>query len=134
MAEPIQDAVRKDKVDKHRAICSSLNRIYEKKNHDYGDSFGTSIKTLGVIAAVTRIYDKMQRVISLTKANVKPQVNDESLLDTLMDMANYSIMTIIELGGTYDVCEPEPDREPTRISSALPDLPGEYTERSSVKS
>ena len=134
MAEPIQDAVRKDKVDKHRTICSSLNRIYEKKNHDYGDSFGTSIKTLGIIAAVTRIYDKMQRLISLTKSDAKPQVNDESLLDTLMDMANYCIMTIIELGGTYDVCEPEPDREPARISSALTDLPGEYPSRSITKS
>ena len=134
MAEPIQDTICKDKVDKHRNICSSLNRIYEKKNHDYGDSFGTSIKTLGVIAAVTRIYDKMQRIISLTKSNEKPQVTDESLLDTLMDMANYCIMTIIELGGTYNVCEPNPDSEPARIPSTLPDLPGEYTERGSTES
>ena len=85
----------------------------------YVEEFG---KTLG------------EELITPTKSNVKPQVNDETLLDTLMDMANYSIMTIIELGGTYDVCEPEPDREPTRISSALSDLPGEYTERGSVKS
>ena len=41
--------------------------------------------------------DKMNRIISLTtKENQK--VNDESIADTLMDLASYSIMTLIELG------------------------------------
>jgi len=41
--------------------------------------------------------DKMNRIISLTtKKNQK--VNDESIADTLMDLASYSIMTLIELG------------------------------------
>lgn len=28
-----------EKVNAHRQLCWNLNEIYEKKNHDYGDSF-----------------------------------------------------------------------------------------------
>lgn len=27
------------KVMRHKAICDELNSLYERKNHDYGDSF-----------------------------------------------------------------------------------------------
>ena len=27
------------KVERHRELCEQLNKLYEKKNHDYGDSF-----------------------------------------------------------------------------------------------
>lgn len=43
-----------------------------------------------------RIGDKFRRFCALSRG--EPQmVNDESLKDTLMDMANYCIMTIIEM-------------------------------------
>lgn len=124
MAERIQEPIQK--VKRHATICESLNRIYEKKNHDYGDSFGKSIRELGIVAAITRIYDKMQRLISLTKVVAK--VTDESTIDTLMDLANYCIMTIIELEGI------ENGRSDTRVSSEFPPLPGEYTECGQAKS
>ena len=133
MAEPIQNTVCKNKIGKHQAICTVLNRIYEKKNHDYGDSFSNSVKTLGIIAAITRIYDKVQRVISLTKPGVVPRVSDETLIDTLMDAANYCILTIMELEGEYDDRNTESVRT-ARISTAYPDLPGEYIERSETES
>jgi len=85
-----------DKVDKHGAICNALHEIYIKKNHDYGDSFGRTFKELGIISAVTRLYDKMNRIVSITKTS--NQVKDESLRDTLLDLANYAIMTVIEMG------------------------------------
>ena len=28
-----------NKVAKHMEICKGLNALYERKNHDYGDSF-----------------------------------------------------------------------------------------------
>lgn len=65
------------------------------KNHDYGDSFKKSIKEFGIIASVVRMSDKMERVKQLVK--VKDSMVDESIRDTLMDLANYAIMTIIEL-------------------------------------
>ncbi len=84
-----------DKYDKHKEICNKLNEIYKAKNHDYGDSFGETFKKLGVISAVTRITDKTNRLQTLCIKENK--VEDESIIDTLMDLANYSIMTIIEL-------------------------------------
>lgn len=90
------------KIEKHAAICNKLNRIYEAKNADYGDSFGETFKKLGIISAVTRISDKMNRLTSLA-VNNDAKVKDEKIEDTLMDMANYAIMTLIELG--YEVDE-----------------------------
>ena len=85
------------KVTRHCAICQKLNQVYKAKNHDYGDSFGDTYKKLGIISAVTRLSDKMNRIISLAVSH-DAQVKDEKIEDTLLDMANYAIMTLIELG------------------------------------
>ena len=85
------------KVARHYAICQKLNQVYKAKNHDYGDSFGDTYKKLGIISAVTRLSDKMNRIISLAVSH-DAQVKDEKIEDTLLDMANYAIMTLIELG------------------------------------
>ncbi|EHN17052.1 DUF1599 domain-containing protein [Clostridium sporogenes] len=84
-----------DKAEKHKVICGELNEIYKNKNHDYGDSFGETYKKLGIISAVTRITDKVNRLQSL--AIKEQKVKDESIKDTLKDLANYSIMALIEL-------------------------------------
>nr|WP_081466694.1 DUF1599 domain-containing protein [Peptoanaerobacter stomatis] len=76
-------------------MCGRLRLIYRAKNNDYGDSFGETFKKLGLISAVTRISDKTNRLQSLCVN--KQQVKDESIKDTLMDLANYAIMTLIEL-------------------------------------
>lgn len=83
------------KSDRHAEICKELSEIYRKKNHDYGDSFGETYQKLGVISSVTRITDKVNRLQSLCTKSAK--VNDEGVADTLRDLANYAIMTIIEI-------------------------------------
>ena len=86
-----------DKFERHMEICKNLNNIYRKKNHDYGDSFSDTYKKLGIISAITRITDKYNRLVSLaTKPDNEREVLDESINDTLLDMANYCIMTLIE--------------------------------------
>lgn len=90
------------KVARHYEICKKLNSVYKAKNHDYGDSFGDTYKKLGIISAVTRLSDKMNRLMSLAVSH-DAQVKDEKIEDTLLDMANYAIMTLIELG--YEVDE-----------------------------
>lgn len=90
------------KVAQHYAICQKLNQVYKAKNHDYGDSFGDTYKKLGIISAVTRLSDKMNRLMSLAVSHAA-QVKNEKIEDTLLDMANYAIMTLIELG--YEVNE-----------------------------
>lgn len=87
-----------DTIKMHEKICKQLNDIYTKKNHDYGDSFGETYSKLGIISAITRISDKHNRLVSLsTLPEEERKVKEESITDTLLDMANYCIMTVIEL-------------------------------------
>lgn len=84
------------KVEKHAEICKQLNSLYERKNHDYGDSFGISFKEEGMAMVRIRLGDKFNRFKSLSKG-AEAQVKDESIKDTLLDLANYAIMTVIEM-------------------------------------
>ena len=86
---------QKTKTQRHADICTELNDIYHRKNADYGDSFGETFRKLGIISAVTRITDKVNRLQSLCVRAA--QVSDESVRDTLLDLANYAIMSVIEL-------------------------------------
>lgn len=83
-------------VEKHLNICKELNKIYEKKNNDYGDSFHRSFQEYGSIVSCIRLEDKLNRLKSIAKGK-KMQVTDESEIDTLLDLANYAIMSIMEL-------------------------------------
>lgn len=89
-----------NKVDKHRELCMALNEVYAKKNHDYGDSFHTTYLEEGMAMPRIRLSDKLNRFKSLTRKSVQ-QVNDESIRDTLMDLANYALMTVLEMDGDH---------------------------------
>jgi hypothetical protein len=87
-----------NRIEMHKKLCEELNKTYKQKNHDYGNSFGDTFDKLGIISAVTRITDKYNRLVSLaTKPEEERKVKDEAIEDTLLDMANYCIMTVIEL-------------------------------------
>lgn len=95
--EAVKEMVASRKqVAKHKLLCEELNRTYEAKNHDYGDSFHRSYIEDGLLMAKIRIGDKYSRFKSLLE-NADQKVKDESIRDTLMDMANYCIMTVMEL-------------------------------------
>lgn len=80
-----------------QAITATMLDTYIRKNHDYGDSFGEGFKEFGLTSAVIRLGDKYRRLKSLCKDSAK--VNDESINDTLLDMANYAVMTLVEMEG-----------------------------------
>jgi len=84
----------KDKPQKHFEICTILNDIYTRKNHDYGDSFAKLRNELPN-AILVRIYDKYSRLKTLMEG-AEQKVKDESIEDTLMDLANYCIMELVE--------------------------------------
>ena len=83
------------KAARHADICLALNKTYIAKNADYGDSFSETYRKLGIISAVTRISDKTSRLQSLCKRDAL--VKDESVRDTLLDLANYAIMTVMAM-------------------------------------
>ncbi len=90
-----------EKVLRHKAICDELNKLYEKKNHDYGDSFHQTFVEEGLAMTRIRLGDKFSRFKTLSRLtnsdSDQQQVTDESIRDTLMDLANYAIMTILEM-------------------------------------
>ena len=81
-------------VDRFEDITDKMINIFRKKNHDYGNSFEQSLNEEGLAAARIRMGDKWNRFKQLSRGK-EALVKDESLRDTLLDMANYSIMTIM---------------------------------------
>jgi hypothetical protein len=74
-----------------------MHEIYKKKNLDYGDSFSKSIEKWGFIAAMVRMEDKFNRLTSLLgKPEAERKVKDESIIDTLLDLSAYAMMTAME--------------------------------------
>lgn len=102
-----------NKVERHMDICKGLNGIYEQKNHDYGDSFHDTFVEEGMAMARIRLSDKLNRFKKLSKVGSEQKVNDESIRDTLLDLANYAIMTVMEM----DIQEEEDAR--TKIKTAI---------------
>lgn len=82
--------------DNHWELCRELQELYHRKNLDYGDSFHLSFLEEGLAMPRIRLGDKYLRFKTLTSGE-KQRVSDESIRDTLIDLANYSIMTIMEL-------------------------------------
>lgn len=81
-----------DDVINFASTCSDMIQLYAKKNHDYGNSFNKGMSDIGMAYGIGRLYDKMNRIITLSKT--KAEVNDESIKDTLTDLGCYSIMTL----------------------------------------
>ena len=90
----LQDILNENIMD-FSDIVEELVELYAEKNRRYGNSFSNQFKEFGIICSAIRLNDKMERLKSLVK---NPQdCGDEPIEDTLKDMANYAIMTLIEL-------------------------------------
>lgn len=77
------------------AVCEELSSLYIAKNTDYGDSFLITRRTIGPVATVTRVFDKIMRLATLSKQEAR--VKTESIRDTWMDIANYAIMELMTM-------------------------------------
>lgn len=92
----ITDGNKPMNVREHMRIATELNDLYARKNKDYGDSFHTSFVEEGMAMARIRLGDKLNRFKTLTKSN-EQEIKDEAVRDTLIDLANYAIMTVMEI-------------------------------------
>lgn len=84
-------------VMRFKRITDEMAQTYERKNHDYGNSFSHSYQEHGPIAGIVRIGDKYNRVKQLLVNKETAHVNNESAVDTLLDLANYAIMLAMEI-------------------------------------
>lgn len=94
-------------VRRHQQIAEELSELYERKNRDYGDSFHKSFLEEGMAMPRIRLGDKLNRFKQLTRNLDAQAVRNESIRDTLIDLANYAIMTIMELEDMANVMPTE---------------------------
>lgn len=80
-------------VEAFASIVKEMTKLYAKKNHDYGNSFDEGCDKIGTGYPLGRILDKMNRLIACMGKEDEMQIN-ESIEDTLKDLACYSIMTL----------------------------------------
>jgi hypothetical protein len=78
------------------AVLTQMFDTFKAKNHDYGNSFAKTFGEFGLTAPVVRMNDKMERIKTLVKSDA--QVKGESIRDTILDLANYAVLTLVELG------------------------------------
>jgi len=101
--------------DEFQNITKHLHDIYLKKNADYGSSFDKSFQRFGWYSVLVRLYDKFNRLESLTVKGNSPEVKSESIEDTLLDLANYAILTLL----TYKKTSKTPDKDSADFLSKI---------------
>lgn len=89
-------AVKEPEVCKFEELCLELSDLFAEKNRRYGNSFAEQFKKRGLVMSAIRIEDKFRRFDELV-SNPTDDGGDESIEDTLKDLANYSIMTLMAL-------------------------------------
>ena len=83
------------KIQLHQELVEYLHNLYITKNADYGDSVHDTYTKYGLTSFLVRLEDKLNRARTLSKKD--GLVADEKLKDTLLDMANYAILAVIEM-------------------------------------
>lgn len=83
------------KAEIHSEILEEMHDLYLRKNADYGDSFAQLRKRYPNFVCM-RLFDKLNRLDTLIQPGYEAKVDDEKLEDTLMDIANYAVMEILE--------------------------------------
>ena len=91
-------ANEKTDADRFKEITDKMFETFKAKNHDYGSSFSNLFKECGMTYAYGHMAEKLERINSLRKNEAK--VKGESMKDSLYDLANYAILTIMELEKT----------------------------------
>lgn len=85
---------------------NKMLNLMAKKNADYGNAFNKGCDKLGYRYGLARMYDKANRLIHLIEDDFqgcnKPNVENESMFDTIQDLANYCNMLLAWLNTTVE--------------------------------
>lgn len=85
---------------------NKMLNLMAKKNADYGNAFNKGCDKLGYRYGLARMYDKANRLIHLIEDDFQGysnvNVKDESMFDTIQDLANYCNMLLAWLNTTVE--------------------------------
>ena len=77
---------------------NKMLNLMAKKNADYGNAFNKGRNKLGYHYGLARMYDKLNRLIHFIEDDFngcnKPNVEDETMFDTIQDLGNYCNMLL----------------------------------------
>lgn len=92
---------KKEYLEFHTYCCEQMKEITRKKNSDYTGNTDNPFSNFSLIEHIgiasteqgflTRMFDKFARITTFVQKGVL-EVSDESVEDTLLDLANYSIL------------------------------------------
>ena len=107
----------------YQYILSNLEDTYKRKNSDYGNSVGDTYEKFGDISFLTRITDKYNRILSLADKGEAGEVKDEALEDTILDLANYCLLWLVEREYAAQQKEVKPTKD---VQLKTPNLVSNY--------
>lgn len=101
MLEPVEikesTTPKIDRLGIYQYLLNNLEETYEAKNNDYGNSVADTYDKFGCVSFLVRITDKYNRLMTLCNPNAPEQkVKDEKIDDTILDLANYCLLWLVE--------------------------------------
>ena len=85
----------KSRAEIFEELTKKAADTYRRKNADYGDSF-VKVRNKYPNSVLIRLNDKLNRLEMLMGKNQRARVKEESIEDTLIDLANYALMELTE--------------------------------------
>jgi len=79
-------------------LLKELFECFKKKQKSYGPA---NISTFGEKGVVIRINDKLQRLISLVWYEKADPIDDETISDTYLDLADYGLIAELVRRGVW---------------------------------
>ena len=85
-------------IEYFKKLTMQMAETFARKRNDYGNSTEDTLHRYGRVSLLVRMRDKLNRLdnLLLNKDNSR-RVMDENINDTLLDLANYAIIAILEL-------------------------------------
>jgi len=85
-----------------RDVMLELGDLLIKKHRDYGPKNISNSPYGATNGLVVRMWDKIARIVNLTKDGKKINAENEPLEDSFKDIANYGIIGLLVLRGKWD--------------------------------
>lgn len=87
------EIIYNDQTKRVKEVFDECLDLFKSKNNDYDSSFEDGLDIFGISSPLSRIYDKVRRLISLLIKGNKRMV-DENPVETFKDLLIYSAMTL----------------------------------------
>ncbi|MBD5381989.1 hypothetical protein [Clavibacter sp.] len=91
LPDPMTFEEDSDNVKAFMSILNEMEGTYKAKNKTYGDAYQDGFNRFGAVQLVSRMYEKYCRIENLLVRNADNKVPDESIIDTLTDLAVQAI-------------------------------------------